>query len=290
MDSAVVLRSFHCSVGTVTHVQSTIEKPGMIPMCNVTLKKPSFSRGLSGRGKLFSPVIRKGVLVPCVKAPETTIAATPEASLDSSQGATEKKNGLTAMFPSGFEELVLEVCDETDVAELKLKIGDFEMNLKRNIGAITSPAPVVSHSVPAAVPSKPTVESASASSSSSATPSKSSPEKTSPFKNVSSEKSIKLASLEASGSNGYVIVSSPSVGSFRTGRTLKGKKQPPLCKVGDLVKEGQIIGYLDQFGSELPLRSDVSGEVLKLLYSDGEAIGYGDPLMAVLPSFHGIRV
>ncbi|PIA59588.1 hypothetical protein AQUCO_00400463v1 [Aquilegia coerulea] len=230
MDSAAVLRSFHCSVGTVSHVQSTIEKTGMIPMCNVTLKKSSFSQGLSGRGRLFSPVIRKGAFVSCVKASETPIAATLEvASLDSnSQGSTEKKNGLTAMFPSGFEELVLEVCDETDVAELKLKIGDFEMNLKRNIGATTSPAPVVSHSVPA-------------------------------------------------------------VGSFLTGRIVKEKKQPPLCKVGDIIKEGQIIGYLDQFGSELPVRSDVSGEVLKMLYSDGEAVGYGDPLMAVLPSFHGIR-
>ncbi|PIA59591.1 hypothetical protein AQUCO_00400463v1 [Aquilegia coerulea] len=285
MDSAAVLRSFHCSVGTVSHVQSTIEKTGMIPMCNVTLKKSSFSQGLSGRGRLFSPVIRKGAFVSCVKASETPIAATLEvASLDSnSQGSTEKKNGLTAMFPSGFEELVLEVCDETDVAELKLKIGDFEMNLKRNIGATTSPAPVVSHSVPAVS------ESAPASSSSSPTPSQSSPEKTSPFKNVSSEKSLKLASLEASGSTGYVIVSSPSVGSFLTGRIVKEKKQPPLCKVGDIIKEGQIIGYLDQFGSELPVRSDVSGEVLKMLYSDGEAVGYGDPLMAVLPSFHGIR-
>ncbi|KAF9590421.1 hypothetical protein IFM89_035256 [Coptis chinensis] len=185
-------------------------------------------------GRLFfSPVTRKGTLLPCFKAAETTtVAATPD-------------------------ELVIEVCDETGVAELKLKIGDFEMNLKHNIGATSTSIPVISTSEPTAVPSKPVAESAPTSSSPSL------PKETiSPFKYVSPEKSSKLASLEASGSNGYVLVLSPTVGSIRTGRTVKGKKQPP---------------------------SDVAGEVLKLLFSDGEAIGYGDPLLAVLPSFHGIK-
>ncbi|KAF9607118.1 hypothetical protein IFM89_032234 [Coptis chinensis] len=137
---------------------------------------------------------------------------------------------------------------------------------------------------PTTVPSKPVAESAPTSSQPS--PPK---ETISPFKYVSPEKSSKLASLEASGSNGYVLVSSPTVGSIQIGRTVKGKKQPPVCKVGDVIKEGQIIGYLDQFGTKLPVKSDVAREVLKLLFSDGEAIGYGDPLLAVLPSFHGIK-
>ncbi|RRT54935.1 hypothetical protein GW17_00058490, partial [Ensete ventricosum] len=44
------------------------------------------------------------------------------------------------------------------------------------------------------------------------------------------------------------------VGTFRIGRTLNGKKQPPSCKEGDMIKEGQAIGFLDQFGNELPVR------------------------------------
>ncbi|PKI31809.1 hypothetical protein CRG98_047812 [Punica granatum] len=122
-----------------------------------------------------------------------------------------------------------------------------------------------------------------------AAPPKPASEKTSPFTNVSFGKSSRLAALEASGASGYVLVSSPTVGSFRRGRTLKGKKQPPSCKEGDVIKEGQVIGWLDQFGAELPVKSDVSGEVLKLLIDDGEPVGYGDPLIAVLPSFHGIQ-
>lgn len=56
-----------------------------------------------------------------------------------------------------------------------------------------------------------------------------------------------------------------------------------------MIEEGQVIGFLDQFGTQLPVKSDVAGEVLKVLYSDGEAVGYGDPLIAVLPSFPGIK-
>ncbi|PWA96266.1 Biotin/lipoyl attachment [Artemisia annua] len=55
---------------------------------------------------------------------------------------------------------------------------------------------------------------------------------------------------------------------------------------GDVIKEGKTICYLDQFGTELPVKSDVDGEVIKILFDDGEAVGYGDPLIAVLPSFH----
>ncbi|KAJ6322569.1 hypothetical protein OIU77_012415 [Salix suchowensis] len=184
--------------------------------------------------------------------------------------------------------LVLEVCDETEIAELKLKVGDFEMHLKRNVGA--AKAPLISSTPPPPIPTPPMEISAAVSPSPSPSPSKSSVEKSTPFTNVSFGKSSKLAALEASGASGYVLVASPTVGSFRRNRTVKGKKQPPICKEGDMIKEGQVIGYLDQFGTELPVKSDVAGEVLKLLFNDGDAVGYGDPLIAVLPSFHGINI
>ncbi|MQM15544.1 hypothetical protein Taro_048490 [Colocasia esculenta] len=193
---------------------------------------------------------------------------------------------LEGCFNEDFS-LVLDVCDETDVAELKLKVGDFEMHLKRNIGALKSPPHIVSPTTAPPIPSEPMVESGPATPP--LTPQKSPQVSINPFSNSLSGKAAKLAALEASGTNTYVLVSSPTVGSFRSGRTIKGKKQPPSCKEGDLIQEGQTIGYLDQFGNELPVKSDVAGEVLKILFKDGEAVGYGDPLVAVLPSFHGIN-
>ncbi|XP_058110446.1 uncharacterized protein LOC131253467 isoform X2 [Magnolia sinica] len=288
METAAILRSFHCTVGTIPRVQSFLEKPGL-PIYNATSNKPLFMPGLRvGRRFISSPVDRKESFIPNAKASETTLPATPDVSSDSSsQGPLEEKNLRATTFPNGFESLILEVCDETDVAELIMKVGDFEMHLKRNIGAIVAPTPpVVSPSTPPPVPTKPMVESVSTAPP--APPPKSSLATSSPFANVSLTKSSKLTVLEASGNTSYVIVSSPTVGSFRRGRTVKGKKQPPICKEGDIIKEGQIIGYLDQFGNELPVKSDVAGEVLKLLYKEGEAVGYGDPIVAVLPSFRGI--
>ncbi|MCI01628.1 biotin carboxyl carrier protein of acetyl-CoA carboxylase, partial [Trifolium medium] len=109
--------------------------------------------------------------------------------------------------------LVLEVCDETEIAELKLKVGEFEMHLKRNIGANTGASKVplsnISPTTPPPIPSKPIYESAP--DTPEPLPPKSSPEKTNPFANVSSQKSSKLTALEASGTNTYVLIKSPTV-------------------------------------------------------------------------------
>ncbi|URE28397.1 Biotin carboxyl carrier protein of acetyl-CoA [Musa troglodytarum] len=175
--------------------------------------------------------------------------------------------------------LIEEVCDLTDIAELKMKVGDFEMFLKRDVGisnAYSVSAPMESPITAPPIPSKPMVE---------AVPS--SPPVLEQKSTATAAKTSKLAALEATGQNAYALVSSSSVGSFQRGRTLKGERQPPICKEGDIIKEGQIIGFLDQFGNELPVRSDVAGEVIKILCENGEAVGYGDPLVAVLPSFHG---
>jgi hypothetical protein len=82
------------------------------------------------------------------------------------------------------------------------------MHVKRDIGATHVPMSGISPTTPPPIPTKPMVESAPVAP---AAPPKSSPEKTSPFTNVPVEKSTKLAALEASGYNAYVLVSSPAV-------------------------------------------------------------------------------
>ncbi|XP_004240889.1 uncharacterized protein [Solanum lycopersicum] len=290
MESAAVLRSFHHSVGTTSHVRSVIEMPGVIPTNNIAFSKPtkfSLKGSSNGARRISSPNKHGRLILSCAKTSETTVTA--KSGDGNHKVPTESSPLPTATFPKGFEALITEVCDDTEVAELKLKVGDFELHLKRNIEAPVVPAPVVSAPPPPPPPpsaSKPSISSTAAPA---ASPGKSTSGKISPFTNVAAEKSAKLAALESTGASGYVLVSCPTVGSFRRARTLKGKKQPPACKEGDIIKEGQIIGFLDQFGTELPVRSDAAGEVLKILFNDGEAVGYGDPLIAVLPSFHGIN-
>uniref|UniRef100_A0A7N0TI84 Lipoyl-binding domain-containing protein n=1 Tax=Kalanchoe fedtschenkoi TaxID=63787 RepID=A0A7N0TI84_KALFE len=248
MESAASLRSFHHTVGAVAAPQSVVERPGMLSFCNVA----SGSNGLISK-LLCDPTNHRATVVSCLK----TVKAS-----DTSAGSPAMKAPTNPTFPKGFE------------------IGDFQMQLKRNLVPAEVPPPVVSPSAPVAAEPKTVPPSA---------PPKAPSAKSSAFVNIPKEKSAKLVALESSGTAGYVLVSSPTVGSFHRGRTLKGKKQPPVCKEGDVIKEGQIIGYVDQFGTELPIKSDVAGEVVKLLLDEGDGVGYGDPLIAVLPSFHGIR-
>ncbi|KAK4800570.1 hypothetical protein SAY86_021057 [Trapa natans] len=327
MESSSTLRSFYHSVNTLSRAWSLPEKPGVVPIrctrptiskfgmlglkvsrniyCSPTKQilaiasyvkasEAAITENSSGlkvsRNIYCSPTKKNLAVVSAVKTPDAAVPENSSVPADNTTKDSEKRDSYrSATFPAGFEALLLEVCDETEVAELKFKIGDFEMHLKRNVGTAKAPISVVSPSVPPPIPSEPMDQSGS-SIPPPAAPAKPSPAKASPFNNVSFEKSSRLAALEASGASGYVLVSSPTVGSFRRGRTLKGKKQPPSCKVGNIIKEGQVIGWLDQFGTELPVKSDVSGEVLKLLIDDGEPVGYGDPLIAVLPSFPGINI
>lgn len=83
------------------------------------------------------------------------------------------------------------------------------MHLKRNVGATKAPLSSLPPTTPPPIPTKPMDVSAPVAAPS--TPPKPSEEKASAFANVSFGKSPKLAALEASGSNDYVLVSSPTV-------------------------------------------------------------------------------
>nr|XP_048318269.1 uncharacterized protein LOC107428779 isoform X3 [Ziziphus jujuba var. spinosa] len=52
----------------------------------------------------------------------------------------------------------------------------------------------------------------------------------------------------------HVYLHYDEVGKFQRGRTVKEKRQPPICKEGDVIKERQVIGYVEQFGTELPVK------------------------------------
>jgi biotin carboxyl carrier protein len=58
---------------------------------------------------------------------------------------------------------------------------------------------------------------------------------------------------------------------------------------GQVIREGQVVCYLEQLGTQQPVEAEMSGEVMKVLWEDGEPVGYGDPLIAIRPSFPGIK-
>ncbi|XWS11739.1 hypothetical protein CRYUN_Cryun37aG0025900 [Craigia yunnanensis] len=68
------------------------------------------------------------------------------------------------------------------------------------------------------------------------------------------------------------------------GKTLR----EATTNLADDSKETKISGWTSQL---IPNSSgsDVSGEVIKILREDGDPVGYGDALIALLPSFLGIK-
>ncbi|XP_029124037.1 uncharacterized protein [Elaeis guineensis] len=237
MEAAAVLRSFQGGVWTKQPSESFLEKPAVASVSNVALKVKPIS------GVLMVAQGWKRSFLPYLKASETNSALTSEVTSDRSSQEPLEESVQNSTFPNGFEALILEVCDETNIAEFKIKIGDFEMHLKRDIESPRAPSPsthIVSPTTAPPIPSEPMNESGAAAQP--AVSRKSPPAATSPFANISSAKALKLAALEASVSNAYVLISSPTVGTFQRGGTFKGKKQPPSCKERQLATE--ILSWL----------------------------------------------
>lgn len=191
--------------------------------------------------------------------------------------SVEKKVNEDLKVPgsSEVESLITTICDTTSIAEFKLNLAGFNLHIKRNLVEENVPmsAPIPQTSISAPVP----VSNGSASNTSLAI-----------TKVKPSSEGIQRI-LDTATDEGLAILQSPKVGYFRRSRTIKGKRAPPSCKEKQEVKEGQILCYVEQLGGAIPIESDVSGEVIKILRKDGEPVGYGDALIAILPSFPGIK-
>ncbi|XP_078160124.1 uncharacterized protein LOC144555605 isoform X3 [Carex rostrata] len=260
MDAIALARSFP---GTIVGAKSSFSKKLILPA--------QFSRVAIGKKKS---------ILPCLKAGETSSVLTSDVS------ASEKTEDVQkATFPAGVEGMLREICDGTTVAEVKLKVGNFQMYVKREVESSS----VESHPPPHSVAIAPPVSSASLSESSQTEAIQKYSEDRNPFENTSGNEA-KLALIKDNDASSFEIVSAPTVGVFLRSRTRKGQQLPPACKEGMVIKEGQVIGFITQFQNTLPIRSNIAGEVITFLCKDGEPVGYGDPLLAVLPSFHGNEI
>jgi biotin carboxyl carrier protein len=74
----------------------------------------------------------------------------------------------------------------------------------------------------------------------------------------------------------YVAVTSNWVGIVR--RLKNGK---PLVQVGDNVKRGQTLCWVDSLGVQNEVRSPVAGRVVEIFVEDGQSVEFGQQLMLV---------
>jgi acetyl-CoA carboxylase biotin carboxyl carrier protein len=75
------------------------------------------------------------------------------------------------------------------------------------------------------------------------------------------------------------IVKSPIVGTFYEAPS---PGAPPFVKVGDTVEVGQVLCIVEAMKLLNEIESDVAGEVVKKMGSNGQPIEYGQELFAIL--------
>ncbi|CAI9114025.1 OLC1v1014641C1 [Oldenlandia corymbosa var. corymbosa] len=179
-------------------------------------------------------------------------------------GDSPEDNGVpgkvSKVIPKLFEveSLVTDICDTTSIAEFELKLGGFRLYMLRGLTQeeTTMPPPVTS---PASVNTVVEVPNANGSASLTSLA----------VSKLESPPSDVESLLVKAADGGLAILKSPKVGFFRRSRTIKGKRAPPSCKEKQQVKEGQVLCYIEQLGGEIPVESDISGEVIRILLEDG---------------------
>ena len=88
------------------------------------------------------------------------------------------------------------------------------------------------------------------------------------------------AAAPAPPEEGLHMVKSPIVGTFYEAPS---PGAPPFVKVGDPVEVGQVLCIVEAMKLLNEIESDVAGEIVKKLASNGQPIEYGQELFAVRP-------
>lgn len=152
---------------------------------------------------------------------------------------------------------LIKFVSKSDVAEVNLKLKDFEIKIKNIGGQVVSyaPPPVLQPQMPVA----PQVTQA-------ITP----PVSATPKSDAVSEDNAN-----------YITVKSPMIGTFYRA---SGPGKDPFVSVGDTISEGSILCIVEAMKLFNEIESEVSGKIVKILVDDASPIEYDQPLFLVEPS------
>jgi biotin carboxyl carrier protein len=181
----------------------------------------------------------------------------------------EEFDGDEGLSPQQVEAFLNVLCDETDIAEVQLKMGGFKMKVRRSLkgGAAAAAAPVtIAAPIPAGLPAAAPVAAAAS---------------------IPSVSDIDSDVEEDDGST--IAIVAPKVGLMRRGRYLKGKQvgKGPVVEIGATIKKGQVLCYIEQLGTFWPVESPQAGEIAGFVVEEGEPVEYGQEVIDILPFFGG---
>ncbi|MFZ0312618.1 MAG: acetyl-CoA carboxylase biotin carboxyl carrier protein, partial [Candidatus Korobacteraceae bacterium] len=155
---------------------------------------------------------------------------------------------------------------EKDITEFELERGDMKVHVKRG----SSAAPVV-HVAPTVSAVQPLPGAVMPASPAAGAPA---PQPAAPTTPASP-----AASAEASPDADLYILKSPIVGTYYEAPS---PGTPPFVKVGDTVKEGQVLCIIEAMKLMNEIEAEVSGVIAKMLVANGSPVEYGMPLFGIL--------
>jgi len=178
------------------------------------------------------------------------------------------------------------LCDETDIAELSVRLGDFELHVRRSLkpggsiaggsaGSATAAAAANSATPPIPAPAAGTAFASTASMDGAL-----------PIAVASA--TIATTSLDEEEET-MILLGAPKVGVMRRGRYVKGKPvgKGPVVEIGATIKKGQVLGFVEQLGTFVAIEAPQAGELVAFLADEGAPVEYGEPICEIAPYFSG---
>jgi acetyl-CoA carboxylase biotin carboxyl carrier protein len=153
---------------------------------------------------------------------------------------------------------LIELLVEKDITEFELERGDMKLHVKR--GNSAAQIVQVAHPLPVAMASAPSVPAPSSA--------------TAPPPAGASGPAAPAEAADA----GLFIVKSPIVGTYYEAPS---PGTPPFVKIGDTVKEGQVLCIIEAMKLMNEIEAEVSGVLVKAFISNGSPVEYGLPLFGI---------
>lgn len=164
---------------------------------------------------------------------------------------------------------LIKLIDKSNLAEFKLKNGDFELSVrsqkyfeakqKEQVTVVQQQTPVASSAQPA-------------------NQSMGSPAQSPPQPDIQVDATSK--DDEQGKTDGMIEIKSPMVGTFYRSAS---PDKPPYIQIGDKVEENSVVCIVEAMKLFNEIESEVKGKVVKVLVDDASPVEYDQPLFLVDP-------
>jgi len=161
--------------------------------------------------------------------------------------------------PIDFNQLreFIEAIAKTDISELAIKEGDFELTLQRNNPysntAVYTITPPIAPPPPVTPP----------------------PENITPVEVETSPPPVAEKSASKKTDN-WVAITSPMVGTFYRA---SAPGEPPFVEESDRISNGQVVCIIEAMKLMNEIEAEVSGKIMEIAVENGEPVEYGQTLM-----------